>query len=75
MFVGIGRKFRIEVDGKVVEVKTGRLVDRVCVEVVGCVFELTRACCESPEVSLGFVVVPLVVPVAGTGIEMFALMM
>lgn len=34
-FVGIGRPCRIEVDGNVVDVKNGRVVDRVCVEVVG----------------------------------------
>lgn len=77
MFAGIGRKLRIDVGGKVVEVKIGRLVDRVCVEVVGCVLELTLACCDSEEFSLVFVGAPLVcvaVP-GGTGTEMFALMM
>lgn len=43
MFAGIGRKLRIDVGGKVVEVKIGREVERVCVDVVGCVLELTRA--------------------------------
>lgn len=43
MFAGMGRKLRIDVGGKVVDVKMGRLVERVCVEVVGCVFELTLA--------------------------------
>jgi hypothetical protein len=72
IFAGIGRKFRIDVGGKVVEVNTGRLVDRVCVEVVGCVFELTLACGDSPASEF---VVALAAPVDGTGIEMFALMM
>lgn len=40
---GMGLKFRIDVGGKVVDVKMGRLVDRVCVDVVGCVLELTLA--------------------------------
>lgn len=43
IFAGIGRKFRIEVGGNVVEVKMGRLVERVCVDVVGCVLEFTLA--------------------------------
>lgn len=43
MLAGIGRKLRIDVGGKVVEVKMGRLVDLVCVDVVGCVLELTLA--------------------------------
>lgn len=47
MFVGTGRKLRIDVGGKVVDVNIGRLVERVWVDVVGCVFELTRACVAS----------------------------
>lgn len=35
MFDGIGRKLRIEVGGKVVDVRIGRLVERVWVDVVG----------------------------------------
>lgn len=86
MFVGIGRKLRIDVGGNVVDVKIGRLVERVCVDVVGCVLEFTRACGVSgplftfsvdPVVDEEvFAVVSLVcVPVCGTGTEMFALMM
>lgn len=43
MFAGIGRKLRMDVGGNDVCVKMGRLVERVCVEVVGCVLELTLA--------------------------------
>lgn len=39
-FAGIGRPCRIEVDGNVVDVKKGLVVERVCVDVVGCVFVL-----------------------------------
>lgn len=49
IFGGTGRKFRMEVGGNVVEVRTcGRDVDRVCVEVVGNVTEVTRACWAAP---------------------------
>lgn len=34
---------RIDVEGSVVDVKNGRLVERVCVEVVGCVLLLKGA--------------------------------
>lgn len=34
---------RIDVEGSVVDVKKGRLVERVCVEVVGCVLLLKGA--------------------------------
>lgn len=78
MFAGIGRKLRIDVGGKVVEVKIGLLVDLVWVEVVGCVFELTLAWAPSA-VAATFSVEPVLVvgvwvPVCGTGSEMFALM-
>lgn len=47
MLAGIGLKLRIDVGGKVVDVKIGRLVERVCVEVVGCVLEFTLTCGDS----------------------------
>lgn len=72
MFAGIGRKLRIDVGGKVVEVKIGREVERVCVDVVGCVLELTRACSVSGEPALSAGGVALL---CGTGTEMLALMM
>lgn len=43
MLAGRGLKLRIDVDGSVVDVKNGRLVERVCVEVVGCVLLLKGA--------------------------------
>lgn len=64
-----------------VDVKIGRLVERVCVDVVGKVLLLTRACVVSDEFSAFSLVVddellfvPLVV-VGGTATEMFALIM
>lgn len=83
MLAGIGRKLRIDVGGKVVEVKMGRLVDRVCVDVVGCVLELTLAWGDSVALFTFsvdpfddvFVVALPAGPVCGTGTEMLALMM
>lgn len=60
IFAGIGRKLRIDVGGKVVEVKMGRLVERVCVDVVGWVFELTRACDDSVPEAFKLSVEPIV---------------
>lgn len=43
MLAGRGRKLRIDVGGSVVDVKIGRLVERVCVDVVGKVLLLNGA--------------------------------
>jgi hypothetical protein len=86
IFAGIGIKFRIDVGGRVVDVNIGRLVERVCVLVVGCVFVFTRACVVSL-FSPGAVVAVVVdvddadefdefeFCVDCTGTEIFALMM
>jgi hypothetical protein len=53
LFAGIGLKLRIEVGGRVVDVRIGRLVERVWVLVVGCVLVLTDACVVSDCVAFG----------------------
>lgn len=76
MLAGIGRKLRIDVGGKVVDVRVGRLVERVCVEVVGCVVLFKGVCVVSDPLDVVVVGVDdAAVLEIGTGTEMFALMM
>jgi hypothetical protein len=87
MLAGRGRKLRIDVGGSVVEVNIGRLVERVCVDVVGNVLLLNGACVVSvlfplekfedvdddeDEFDPGVGELPVV---EGTGTEMLALIM
>ena len=65
LFAGMGLKLRIDVGGSVVDVKIGRLVERVWVLVVGWVLVVTRACVVSGNdvtfsVGVDVLVVPLV---------------
>lgn len=84
MLGGRGLKLRIDVGGSVVEVNIGRLVERVCVDVVGKVLLLNGACVVSvlfPLVKLADVVdefdagVGELPVVGGTGTEILAFIM
>ena len=71
---------RIDVDGSVVDVKNGLLVERVCVEVVGCVLLLKGACVVSVAplpavVAADEAFVVEVVDGGVTGTDIFALIM